>query len=154
MKGYRCEELNILVQIIKDIQKLNIRIQSYPKRLFLKLNKIEIKLHLINDIYMLIRKSEDEYLNIILTPGYLSENYNKDIKINNKISLLIKEKLHIKEITELYLIFKKLDNKILGKIKLMNILINKKSIRLNEIDNLKLTIKELKELNINEYDLK
>ena len=35
----------------------------------------------------------------------------------------------------------------------MNILINKKSMRLNEINNLKLTEQELKELNINENDL-
>tara|TARA_B100001778_G_C18604662_1_gene639194 strand:- start:119 stop:718 length:600 start_codon:yes stop_codon:yes gene_type:complete len=160
LKGYRCEELkyfgsnkNKRDEIIKDIQKLNIQVKCYPKRLTFKLNKIEQKLHLINNIYMLIRKSDNEYHNIILTPGYLCENYNKDIVIDNKISLLIEEKLHIKEITELYLIFKKLNNKKLGKIKVMNILINKKSMRLNEINNLKLTEQELKELNINENDL-
>ena len=102
---------------------------------------------------MLIRKSDNEYHNIILTPGYLCENYNKDIVFDNKNSLLIEEKLHIKEITELYLIFKKLNNKKLGKIKIMNILLNKKSMRLNEINNLKLTEQELKELNINENNL-
>ena len=145
--------------LIKYIQHYNVPIMLYPFQR--KLDKLEIdkligkKLHLINDIFMLIRKSDNNFHNILICPGHLETSDDMEIILPHRY-LISRKEFYINDLVNLYLVSS--ENIVLTKIKINELIMKNNFDSLyyiynQNVNKLKLSKEELNTLDINENNL-